>query len=199
MMTSFKRSHARTAVVSAPGPAQATTDLCLHQRLLDTHGQVWASFQWSLILSPVSWCTQGPVCALQESVSPVLCKFWWLYGGASGDLLQEGLCHTQVCCTQSPHPWGRPLLTRPSTRRHSDTVLARSLWVGHAFHGLSRSEQLRRPGSWQVHRPRWAVRSNHLLGPSCLVSLVSHESAVSGVPYASSGELISDCDPPGGC
>ena len=42
---------------------------------------------------------------------PVLCKFWWLYGGVNGDLLQEGLCHTQVCCTQSPCPCGRPLLT----------------------------------------------------------------------------------------
>ena len=35
----------------------------------------------SLLPSPESWCTQGSVCALQESVSPVLCKFWWLYGG----------------------------------------------------------------------------------------------------------------------
>ena len=30
---------------------------------------------------PGSWCTQGFVCALQESVSPVLCKFWQLYDG----------------------------------------------------------------------------------------------------------------------
>ena len=44
---------------------------------------------------------------------PVLCKFWWLYGGVNGDLLQEGLCHTQGCCTQSPH-CGSPLLTRTS-------------------------------------------------------------------------------------
>ena len=29
----------------------------------------------SLLLSPRSWCTQGFVCALWESVSPVLCKF----------------------------------------------------------------------------------------------------------------------------
>ena len=67
----------------------------------------------SLLLSPGSWCAQGFVCALQESVSPVLCKFWWLYGGVNGDLLQEGLCHTQGCCTQSPH-CGSPLLTRTS-------------------------------------------------------------------------------------
>ena len=38
------------------------------------------------------WYTQGFVCALQESVSPVLCKFWLLHGGVNGDLLQEGLC-----------------------------------------------------------------------------------------------------------
>ena len=44
---------------------------------------------------------------------------WWLCGGSTvglnGDLLPEGLCHTQVCCTQSPCPCGRPLLTHTST------------------------------------------------------------------------------------
>ena len=69
----------------------------------------------SLLLYPGSWCTQGSVCALRESVSPVLCKFWWLYDGVNGGLLQEGLCHTQVCCTQSPCPCSRPLLTCTST------------------------------------------------------------------------------------
>ena len=68
-----------------------------------------------MLLSPGSWCTQGSVCALLESVSPVLCKFWWLSGGINGDLLQEGLCHTQVCCNQSPCPCSRPLLTCSST------------------------------------------------------------------------------------
>ena len=69
----------------------------------------------SLLLSPGSWLTQGFICALQESVSPVLCKFWKLYGGVNSDLLQEGLCHSQVCCTQSPCPCGRPLLTNTFT------------------------------------------------------------------------------------
>ena len=69
----------------------------------------------SLLPSHRSWCTQGSVCALQESVSAVRCKFWWLYGGVNGNLLQEGLCHTQVCCAQSPCPCSRPLLTRTST------------------------------------------------------------------------------------
>ena len=59
--------------------------------------------------------TQGFVCALQGSVSLVLCKFWCLNGGFNGDLLQEGLCHTQVYCTQSPCPCSSPLLTCTST------------------------------------------------------------------------------------
>ena len=41
--------------------------------------------------------------------------------------------------------------------------------------------------------------SYHLPGPSHLVSRVCSESTISGVPCGSSGELISGCDPPGGC
>ena len=77
-----------------------------------THTGLGQSLAGSLLLSPGCWCAQGLVCALQKSVSPVLCKFWQLYGGVNGELLQEGLCHTQVCCTQSP--CGRLLLTRTS-------------------------------------------------------------------------------------
>ena len=36
---------------------------------------------------------------------------WPPYSGVNGDLLQEGLCHTQDGCSQSPCPCGRPLLT----------------------------------------------------------------------------------------
>ena len=61
-----------------------------------SQGRLGQSLVGSLLISPGSWCTQGFVCALQESVSPDLCKFWRLYGGVNGDLLQEGLCHTQV-------------------------------------------------------------------------------------------------------
>ena len=76
----------------------------------------------SLLLSPASWCSQVSVCALQESVSPVLYKFWQLCGGVNGDLLQEGLCHTQVRCTQSPSPCGGPLPeTGPSQSQVPET------------------------------------------------------------------------------
>ena len=116
MVTSFKRSHAGTAALSTPSPA---ADHCQPTPPLEAPGHWWASLGQSLMAyllpSPGSWCTQCFVCALQESISPVLCKFWWLYGGINGDLLQEGLCHTPVCCTQSSCPWGRPLLTYSST------------------------------------------------------------------------------------
>ena len=48
--------------------------------LPETPRHSWAclgqSVLGSLLLSPGSCCAQGSVCALQESVSPVLCNFW---------------------------------------------------------------------------------------------------------------------------
>ena len=81
MVTSFKSSHACSAIFHARSPAAG------HRRptpLLETPGHSWASlgqsFEGSLLLSPASSCTQGSVCTLQESVTSVLCKFWPLYG-----------------------------------------------------------------------------------------------------------------------
>ena len=54
------------------------------------------------------WCNCSAVCGPSA---------WLLYGEVNVDLLQEGLCHRlcdQVSCTQSPCPYGRPLLTRTS-------------------------------------------------------------------------------------
>ena len=65
--------------------------------------------------------------------------------------------------------------------------------VGPAFCALPRSEQLRQPGAWQAHSPQVGSASYHLPGPG------HSGSTVSGVPCVSSGELISGCDPPGGC
>ena len=70
MVTSFRRSHAGTAALSAPSPAAG------HRQPtppLETPGHSLASLEQSLVgsllLSFVSWCTQGFVCALKESVS----------------------------------------------------------------------------------------------------------------------------------
>ena len=114
MATSIKMPHVCTTALSAPDSAAG------HLRptpLPETPGYSWTCLGQflvgSLLLFPGTWCTQGFVCALQESVSPVLWKFWWFYGGVNGDLLQEGLCHTQVYCTQSS--CSSPLVSHTST------------------------------------------------------------------------------------
>ena len=89
-----------------PTLQQATTDPRLCWRLLDTSRQVWVSLLWfqcSFLLDPGAqrFCLCPP-----RVYFPLLCKFWQLFGGVNGDLLQEGLCHTQVCRTQSPCPCG---------------------------------------------------------------------------------------------
>ena len=116
MATSFKRFHARTAALSAPDPVASH---CGHTPLPETPGHSRAnlgqSLVGSLLLSSGSWCTQGSVFALQESVSPVLCKFWQLYAGINGNFLKEGVCYALVCYIQSPCPCGRPLLTHTFT------------------------------------------------------------------------------------
>ena len=73
MATSFKRSCACTAPFSAPNP---TAGHCWPMPLSESPGHSRASlgqFLVGLLLhSPESWWAQVSVCALQESVSPVL-------------------------------------------------------------------------------------------------------------------------------
>ena len=69
METSFKRSGAHTATLSVPDPAAG------HRGLTPLRASLGQSLVESLLLSSRSWCAQGFVCAFQESVSPVLCKF----------------------------------------------------------------------------------------------------------------------------
>ena len=91
MAVSFNRAYARTVVFSAPTEQQATSlpeppghsQACLAVSFVG----VTASFSW--VLEHTRFCLCPP-----KSVSPVLCNIWQLYGGANGDLLQEGLCHT---------------------------------------------------------------------------------------------------------
>ena len=69
------------------------------------------------------------------------------------------------------HP--EPLPLRQATadphlhRRPSDTVLTQSLWAGHEFCALLRSEQLHQPGTWQVLSPQvgWGILSPTLSQP----------------------------------
>ena len=70
MATSFKRSQACTAAFTAPHPAAGYQQPTPPP---ETPGHSRASLGQSLVesllLSPGSWCTQGSVCALQESIS----------------------------------------------------------------------------------------------------------------------------------
>ena len=113
MVISFKKSHACTATLSAPTLQQTTTNPHVCWRL-DINRQVWVRIfrgHCSFLLSPGA---QGPLCP-PRVYFPVLCKFWQLYGEAKGNLHQDGLCHAQICCTQSPCPYDSPLLTDTST------------------------------------------------------------------------------------
>ena len=126
MVTSFKRSHAGTPTLSASCSRPPLTHASAGDSwiLMGKSGSVscgvTAPFSWFLVYKTFCVC-------LLKSVSLVLFKFWWLYGGLNGDLLQEGLCHTQVCCTQSPCPCGWSQLTHTST------------WDSHTFKGTSDS------------------------------------------------------------
>ena len=75
--TSFRRTYAHTVVFSAPDPAAG---LCWPMLLLETPGYSQASLAQSLVRTllffPGSWWAQAFVCALLESVSPVLWKFY---------------------------------------------------------------------------------------------------------------------------
>ena len=96
-----------------PTLQQATINPRLHQRLPDTHRQVWtvscgviALFSWVLVHKVL-------LCPLRVYF-PVLCKFWQLCGGVNGDLLQKVPC--MLCHTQCAHPCSRPPPTHTSAR-----------------------------------------------------------------------------------
>ena len=76
MVKSFKRSHARNAALHVTDPvAGHWWSTPPPETPVDSQACLGQSLIVSLLLSPGSWCAQSFVCALQESVSPVLCKF----------------------------------------------------------------------------------------------------------------------------
>ena len=50
------------------------------------------------------WCPQGSICTLQESVSPVLCKFWWLYGGLMATTFKRAYATPRSTAPRAPNP-----------------------------------------------------------------------------------------------
>ena len=92
-----------------PALQQATVDPCLPHRLLDTHGQVWVSVLWGHCSFFLGSGVYKMLFVPSKILFPQSCVSSG--GGVTGNLLPEVLCHTQVCCTQSPGPCSRPLLT----------------------------------------------------------------------------------------
>ena len=89
MATSFKRFHAHTATHSASDPAVGH---CQPTPPLETPRHSRESLGLSLVGSlPFSWvlvCTRFCLCPPRVCFPPVLCKFWGLYAGVNGNLLQ---------------------------------------------------------------------------------------------------------------
>ena len=106
IMTSFKRSCTCTAALIVPDPAPGHCRPHLHQRLLDTHRQVWLSLLWghcSLLLGPGA---HKVLFVPAKSLFPQSCVS---SGGSMVGLMVTSSkrayvtgCTTQVCCTQSP-------------------------------------------------------------------------------------------------
>ena len=68
-------------------------------------GEIWVGPRTFLTVRKFIWYNCSAVCGSSAQQ---------LYGGVNGNLLQEGLCHIQVCCIQRPCPCCRPLLTLTS-------------------------------------------------------------------------------------
>ena len=107
MATSFKRSSAQIAALSSPDPVAGH-----HQPKLtpEAHGPSQASpgqsLVGSLLFSSRPWYAKGFVCALQESVSPLVCKFWQLYGG--------------LVATSSKRTYATPISASPRVPAHTE-------------------------------------------------------------------------------
>ena len=122
MVTSFKRSHACTATLSALSPAAG------HHRPMpppETPGHSQASLGQSLvgppILSPGSWYTRGSVCAHQDFVSQSCVSSHGSVVGLMVTSSNRGSTALRAPAPAAIHCWPEP----PQETR---TVLSQSLW-----------------------------------------------------------------------
>ena len=105
MATSFKMSHAPTATLSAPNPAAGHRQPTPPPMTLGhSQASLSQSLVGSLLLSPGSWCAQGFVYILQESVSPVLCKFCGSVVGLMATSSKSTYAISRSAATRAPAP-----------------------------------------------------------------------------------------------
>ena len=80
-----------------------------------THRQGWVSLLWGHCYFLLSPGAHKVFFVPSKSLFPQCWVSLVALCGVNGDLLQERICHTQVCCTQSSCPCSRMLLTHNST------------------------------------------------------------------------------------
>ena len=126
-MASFKRSHAHTAARSAPNPAAG------HHQPTPPPGapghsraSLAQSLVGSLLLSPASWCTQGFVHALQESIAQSRVSAHGCVVGLTATSSKRAYALPRSAAPRAPapvaaHRW-------PKTLQETHTVLSPSLW-----------------------------------------------------------------------
>ena len=112
----LQNSHACTATINAPNPAAG------HHRPtppLKTPGHSWESLGQSLVgsllLYPGSWCTQGSVCALQESVSQSCVSTGSSMVGLTATSPKRAYAIPRSAAPRAPAP-RQAMLTRTSAR-----------------------------------------------------------------------------------
>ena len=127
MVTSFKTSHACTATLSAPNPAAG------HQHSMppsETPGHFRASLGQSLVgsllLSPGSWCTQGSVCAHQESISQSCVSSGSIMMGLMATSSKRAYATSTSAAPRAPAPVADDCLPVPpqETLKHSSVSVS---------------------------------------------------------------------------
>ena len=108
---------------------------------------LWGYYSFSCFLVCTSF-----VCVLEESVSPVLCKFCWFCGGLLAVSSKRAYAIPRSAGPRASVPAASHCWSVPPEEKLSHSS-GSGLWVGHVFCALPRSEQLRQPGAWQVHCP----------------------------------------------
>ena len=117
---------------------QAPANPHLHWRLLDTHRQVWVSVLWghcSFLLGPGAHKVLFVPC---KSVSPVLCKFWRLYGGLMATSSKKAYAIPRSAAPRAPAPaaghcWPAPPQETLNTQRQVWLSLCGVSWCAQGF------------------------------------------------------------------
>ena len=168
MVTSFRRSHACSAMLSVPNPAGGH---CWPMPPSETPGHSRVSLSQSLmgsgILSPGSWCTQVSVCTLQGAVSQSCVSSGSSTVGLIATSKRVYAIPRSATCQAAPpaavYCW--PITPQRTLKHSSVSASVRSLGPG--AHKVCLSH-LSISGVYEVWFWMWFYPSYHLAGASPL-------------------------------